>query len=276
LDALRRADEIDALTAAARKGIAAFVEVISTLSAQQDALPDALIKDLIERAGYARALGNSAEGAERLRNVEELINAAAQYGASAETPTLTGFLEEVALVSDQDGLDDKSPTVSLMTLHAAKGLEFPAVFIVGVEQGLLPHERSQNTPAGMEEERRLLYVGMTRAKRDLTLSYALRRRRFGVFVPAYPSPFFNEISPERFGRHQAAPSAAHAPAHADERTTSTLAEGDTVRSAKFGVGVVQSVSGSGEKLKVVVDFDAAGTKTLMVAYAKLEKLIVES
>ncbi|HUU43532.1 MAG TPA: 3'-5' exonuclease, partial [Planctomycetota bacterium] len=282
LDALARHDEIGALKPAGRESAGAFVELITGLRAGESAGPAAVLRDLLERTKYLRTFGASDEDQERVRNVGELVNDAASYEEKAEEPTLTGFLEEVALVSDQDALDDKSPTVSLMTLHAAKGLEFPAVFIVGLEEGLLPHSRSQESDVELEEERRLLFVGMTRAKRELTLSYALRRRQFGEFADTEPSRFLAEISPERF--REASATAAPATASAAARgasppspagTTASLKPGDTVRSPSFGVGTVLSVTGLGDKLKAVVKFDAVGTKTLMVVYAKLERLKAE-
>ena len=288
--ALVRHGEIEPLGEAAHEAIAGFVKLINELAALAQDGPRKLLEAVIDRTGYLRLFGKSKEDEERRGNVAELVNAAASYEESAEEPTLRAFLDQVALISDQDELDDESHTVSLMTLHAAKGLEFPAVFIVGLEDGMLPHERSQDSPSELEEERRLFYVGITRAKRGLTLSLALNRRRYGAFEPREPSRFLDEISAEHIERVETEPGvsapvperagAAEEPAtqEADreplERTTG-LAAGDIVRHALYGVGKVQSTSGRGKTLKVVVRFDAAGTKTLMVAYAHLEKLIAK-
>jgi len=284
-EALGRAGEVAALAATAPARIEAFVGLIGEVASLAHQGPAALLDAVAERTGYLKTFGKSEEDRDRLRNVEELTNAAADYEEHTEEPSLLGFLEEVALVSDQDGLDDKSPTVSLMTLHAAKGLEFPHVFIVGLEDGTLPHERSRNSQAEMEEERRLLYVGMTRAKRELTVSFALCRRRFGTYEYGEPSRFLREIprehvetieaaaSPEPMTRrttHRAGP--AGSPALPADKTMG-LGVGDTVRHPLYGVGKVEAVSGMGEKTKVDVHFGTVGLKTLMAAHAKLEKLV---
>lgn len=284
-EALGRVEKIEPLKPAARAAAAAFVELVGGLSRLADGGPKTLIEETVERADYLRTFGKSDEDRQRRRNVEELVNTAADYEEHAETPTLVGFLEEVALYSDQDGLDDASSTVSLMTLHAAKGLEFPVVFIVGVENGLLPHERSRNVPSELEEERRLLYVGMTRAKRKLTLSYALRRRRFGAYEFSEPSVFLDEISFEHLERTEteAAPISRPRRGKGEKhpapppRTgeTATLTTGDTVRHQLYGVGKVASVSGMGKTAKVVVQFSVVGRKTLVLAYANLDKLVGE-
>jgi DNA helicase-2/ATP-dependent DNA helicase PcrA len=276
--ALGRHGEIESLNEAAHEAIAEFVKLMGELGGLVAGGPHELLKAVIERTGYLRMLGKSEEDESRRSNVAELVNAAASYEESAEEPTLRGFLDQVALTSDQDELDDESPAVSLMTLHAAKGLEFPAVFIVGLEDGTLPHERSGESAAELEEERRLFYVGMTRAKRELTLSLALLRRRYGTFEPRKPSRFIEEISAEHIERagtgagvSTAGRKKMAAAAEPAEKTTE-LAVGDMVRHALYGVGKVQTVSGRGKNLKVVAHFQTAGLKTLMVAYAKLDKL----
>jgi DNA helicase-2/ATP-dependent DNA helicase PcrA len=276
--ALARHGEIENLNDAAHEAIAGFVKLIGELGGLVAGGPHELLKAVIERTGYLWMLTKSEEDESRRSNVAELVNAAASYEEAAEEPTLRGFLDQVALTSDQDELDDESPAVSLMTLHAAKGLEFPAVFIVGLEDGTLPHERSGDAPAELEEERRLFYVGMTRAKRELTLSLARLRRRYGEFEPREPSRFIQEISAEhieRVGTIAGAmiPGRKKMPAAPEpaEKTTE-LAAGDMVRHAVYGVGKVQTVSGSGKNFKVAVRFETAGLKTLMVAYAKLDKL----
>ena len=281
---LARAGEVPGLAAAARARIASFAGLARELSALTGQGPKALLQAVAERTGYLKMFGKSEEDQNRLRNVEELTNAAAEYEELTDEPTLPGFLQEVALVSDQDGLDDASPTVSLMTLHAAKGLEFPVVFIVGCEHGTLPHARSEGTPDDLEEERRLLYVGMTRAKRELALSFARRRRRFGSYDDCLPSRFLREVSHEHVETIAAtAPlpprtettvktrkTVKHTPLPADR--TGGITVGDTVRHPLYGVGKVEAVSGSGNNTKVRVDFDAVGLKTLMTAYANLERL----
>ena len=293
-EALAHAGEIDRLSAGTQEAISRFVAIIRSLAdLAKTAGPSEILKSLLDRTEYLKQFAKSDEDQNRVLNVQELVNAAAEHESHNESATLQSFIDENTLSSDQDELDDDSPTVSLMTLHAAKGLEFPAVFIVGLEEGILPHERSKESAEQIEEERRLLYVGMTRAKRELTLSCALRRRRYGEFEDREPSSFLAEIPAkyiegaslggdafrlrrdrEREGGLRDA-SAARRAAPEPMETTSTLKAGDLVRHREFGVGKVVSESGTGSKLKVVVRFERSGAKTLLAAYAKLEKLVAK-
>ncbi len=154
--------------------------------------PAGLLDAVVERTGYGAEMRseNTVESQGRLENLAELQTVAAEYD------TLESFLESVALVSDSDELEGDGTRVSLMTLHVAKGLEFPAVFLVGMEDGIFPHSRSIDDPAGIEEERRLFYVGITRARRFLYMSHAWSRTVFGSTSPAIPSRFLSEIPDE--------------------------------------------------------------------------------
>jgi len=195
LEAAAQADKIDALRGKAAQSLGAFAQLIGELHAQADAPPDVMIKEVLDRSGYKHMLEKSKEGEdqERLANVEELITAAQEFAAVDDSNTLEGFLEHVTLVSDQDALDSKQNRVSIMTLHAAKGLEFPVVFMPALEQGILPHERSSQNRDELEEERRLTFVGITRAQEELTLSYAQMREYRGRTMYSIPSPFLDEL-----------------------------------------------------------------------------------
>ena len=160
------------------------------------------VKDLISRmlaaSGYSAALAqeDTHESQDRLENLAELLSAAAEYEARSDAPTLTGFLDQVSLLADTDMVKDDAPVV-LMTLHSAKGLEFDSVFLVGLEEGLMPHARSLESEDAIEEERRLVYVGMTRALERLHLSWAQSRQVFGQRRTSQPSRFLDEIPRDR-------------------------------------------------------------------------------
>jgi len=272
-----------------------FLETIGTL--RSEALPPEpsrdgphgpglrrLIERVLELSGYGAALAreDTQESQERLENLAELLGAAVDYEAREEAPTLAGFLDRAALLSETDRLRDDVP-VLLMTLHSAKGLEFESVFLVGLEEGLLPHSRSLTGEEALEEERRLCYVGMTRAMERLHLSWARSRQVFGQRRVTQPSRFLNEIPEdllERSGglfRPGPAPP-RRAPATAEPRASalpppgldsSALRPGARVRHPLFGVGTVLRKEGEGDGLKVTVSFPGAGTKKLVARFAGL-------
>src|SRR5207237_3682077 len=163
-----------------------------------DAPPDELIRLVIDKSGYGAMLKSSGDedDLERLANIEELITAAAQFAAEDSSHTIADFLENITLASDVDGWDENQDCVSVMTLHAAKGLEFPVVYMVAVEQGLLPHERSMAKEEDIEEERRLAFVGITRAQEELYLCHARLREFRGQTLYAVPSMFLDELPQE--------------------------------------------------------------------------------
>ena len=262
----------------------------------QEEAPVRGLKSLLERTlevtGYAAILAreDTQESQDRLENLAELLAAAAEYearGELEETPGLVGFLDRAALLSDTDRLRDDVP-VLLMTLHAAKGLEFESVFLVGLEEGLLPHSRSLAGADALEEERRLCYVGMTRAMRRLHLTWARSRQIFGQRRLSEPSRFLEEIPRDRVTRTGGAPVAlaGRAPARQNAgpasapQTASTapapdqeeLRPGVRVRHPLFGVGTVLRREGSGHDLKVMVSFPGVGAKKLVARFAGLELL----
>ena len=201
-DAVCAAGSIPNLSAAAAKKVSAFADFISVLRAKaEDAKVSELIKEIVESTGYAEALKNehTEEANARLDNIDELISKAVQYESAGENPTLSGFLEEVALIADIDTVDESDDRVLFMTLHAAKGLEFPVVFMAGMEDGLFPSSMSINAykpEEEIEEERRLAYVGITRAKKLLTLTCARERMIRGDLVQSPLSRFVREIPRE--------------------------------------------------------------------------------
>ena len=233
----------------------------------------------LEVTGYAAALSldDSRESQDRLANLTELLQAATDYEAQPSSAGLTGFLDSVSLLSDVDELRDEAPVV-LMTLHSAKGLEFDSVFLVGVEEGLMPHSRSLLGGPALEEERRLCYVGMTRAKERLHLSWAQSRSVYGQRRLTQPSRFLDEISPEharessQSGLAWPATAQAATPGLAPAGAAPELRPGLRVRHPLFGVGTVLRADGSGANLKLTVSFAGLGAKRLVARYAGLEPL----
>ncbi len=199
MEAARRADRITSLTKTAKIKLKAFVGIMDTFSLANAGSVSDLLKKIVEKTAYSRtwSAASSEQAITKQANVEELVNAAAQYDeANADDPSITGFLETTALASDVDAVDADAGKVTLMTIHAAKGLEFPSVVIVGLEHGLIPHERSikSNDPKQLEEERRLLFVGMTRAMRNLYMTTAQVRAERGTPRITIPSTFLAETT----------------------------------------------------------------------------------
>jgi len=250
-----------------------------------------LIERVLEASGYSAALArdDTQESQDRLENLAELLSAAADYETREEAPDLSGFLDRAALISDADQIRDDAPVV-LMTLHSAKGLEFPSVFLVGLEEGLMPHSRSLASRDALEEERRLCYVGMTRAMERLHLTWAASRQVFGQRRLSEPSRFLDEIpredlevtggwrrpeaprprkdAPEWAPRKPAGgggPPAPPAPAGGAE-----MRPGVRVRHPLFGVGTVLRRDGEGDELKLTVAFAGVGAKKLVARYAGLQ------
>lgn len=265
----------------AARSLQSFTGVIDLLRSRAKSLPVSdLLKATLEETGYVKMLEGErtmeAEG--RLENLQELVSVATMFDTQAEDTSLEAFLAQVALVSDVDALDDEASAIVLMTLHAAKGLEFPVVIMAGMEEGVFPHARSLTGSREIEEERRLCYVGMTRAKEELHFTYAFRRMQYGAsnrsslsrFVKDIPSQFFVEApKADPFSWNT---SAVFAERTAVSNTGSQFREGDRVVHAKFGQGVVISSTGAGDEEQVTVMFaGGVGLKKLLLAYAKLEK-----
>jgi DNA helicase-2/ATP-dependent DNA helicase PcrA len=231
---------------------------------------------MLESSGYKEYILEWEDAEDRWENILELRTVANDYRHLAPEDSLSSFLEGVALVSDVDIYDEKVDAVTLITLHAAKGLEFPVVFIVGMEEGLLPHRRSYDDPDQMEEERRLCYVGITRAKQQLYLVRAFRRSSLGSTLLNLPSRFLSDIPPHLAmppgdaGESKVAPTATPSPSSSPK---SPLGAGDHVRHTKFGDGIVVNCNPAGEDHEVTVAFKGeAGLKRLLLSYAPLEKV----
>ena len=236
-----------------------------------------LLDLVLERSGYKEYILEGENGEDRWENILELRTVANDYRHLAPEDSLSSFLEGVALVSDIDSYDEKVDAVTLITLHAAKGLEFPVVFIVGMEEGLLPHRKSYDEPDQMEEERRLCYVGITRAKQRLYLVRAFRRSSLGSTVVNRPSRFLSNIPP-----HLAMPPDGGAP-ESKVRPVATLSPapsaktplsaGDHVRHDKFGEGIVVNCLPTGDDQEVTVAFKGeAGLKRLLLSLAPMERV----
>lgn len=263
LEGLRQVNNCDKLTPKARAGFLVLGDLISSFHAQAgDLVPAVLIDRLVQRLDYSHYLQDGTpQGEARIENVRELLSVAGGY----QDVGLDGFLEEVALVSDIDQADLGGDAVTLMTLHSAKGLEFPVVFITGLEENVLPHSRALYDATELEEERRLMYVGMTRAKEELMLTYAISRALYGSRGGNLPSRFLADIEAVTL----AAPALEIAAAGVDEpHYVLELAEGDGVRHQLFGFGTVVELQGE----TATIFFKGKGTKKLNIAFAPLEKL----
>ena len=296
-NALRAAEEIPSLGRSAAK-VRPFVTFIQTLRTQQEYFSvEELLKEIIEQTGYVKELEaeDTEEARARIENIDELISKVASYEEEAENPTLSGFLEEVALVADIDNLEEDSDRVLLMTLHSAKGLEFPNVYMAGMEDGIFPSYMTiiSEDPSDIEEERRLCYVGITRAKRQLTITSARTRMirgetqynkvsRFVQEIPRELVQVGNTIKPKvqelpKQTAYIQAKQAFQAKAFEPKQYKVTKADkleygvGDRVKHIKFGVGTVEHIAEGGKDYEVTVNFERAGVKKMFAAFAKLKK-----
>ncbi len=292
-EGLTQASEIPQLNNRALKAIGEFVAVMDVLREKTDnggveAAVQSVLDDTGMVAGYEAERTIEAMG--RVENLKELLGVAAEFESSNEGAIigdepfdsldnfrrLEVFLESTALVADIDEWDEGAGAVTLMTLHTAKGLEFPAVFIVGMEDGVFPHMRSLGDPEELEEERRLAYVGITRAQEHLHLTSAWNRMLFGGSNYNPPSRFLQEIPDgllEKAGKRKRTSPADRA-ASAGPRTTvapDQIAPGDRVRHDKWGLGTVREIVGTGDRAEAEVMFDTQGKKRLLLAWAPLEQ-----
>ncbi|KWX02553.1 DNA helicase PcrA [Carbonactinospora thermoautotrophica] len=288
--ALARCEEAYGISTRSLNAIRAFNELMGELRTvvESGAGPATVLEAVLERTGYLAELQNSTDPQDqtRVENLQELAAVALEFEQANPEGTLADFLEQVSLVADSDEIPDAAGdggVVTLMTLHTAKGLEFPVVFLTGLEDGVFPHLRSLGDTQQLEEERRLAYVGITRARERLYLSRAMVRSAWGApqYNPA--SRFLEEIPPElvewRRGEaaseSQAAPGAAGPAATArtpGNREVPALSPGDRVTHEKFGLGRVVSTEGAGERATATIDFGSAGVKRLLLRYAPVEKL----
>ena len=266
-EAIQRVDEISTINRGLQAKVRRFVKIFDDFDATT--MPVDALDYVLKVTGYLKNLQaeKSIEAQNRVENIEELINAVIEYEHNEAEPTLPDYLENVALTTDIDAMEtDSTDMVTLMTLHSAKGLEFPFVFIVGVEEGYLPHGRSLDTQAELEEERRLCYVGITRTMEQLYLSHASSRRTFREREYRTPSRFISEI-PEHLIKHvdryrspfRDAPSAYEA---VSEEDSLDYAVDQIVLHPKFGRGKITKIRGVGQDVYITIRFDRAGTKQL--------------
>jgi DNA helicase-2/ATP-dependent DNA helicase PcrA len=287
----------------ATASLTAFRDLIGSLAemARQESVSIALGK-VLDQSGYLQDLReeHSEEAEGRIENLAELVSAAREYETRSPEPSLGGFVDQLSLLSDVDEEDgSKNARVLMMTMHSAKGLEFPVVMITGLEEGLFPHSRSADDEAELEEERRLCYVGITRAERRLVLTSAARRRVFGEYQSTEPSRFIEEIPQElieevpstfaspyssSFSSYRAAPygkasgyrgrAKEETPAYSyedeDQSVPTGLKPGSRVKHPHFGFGTILSVEPLDDDTKLIVRFNTVGQKTLRAKFAKLE------
>ncbi|HXI19801.1 MAG TPA: 3'-5' exonuclease, partial [Gemmatimonadales bacterium] len=311
LAAAEAAEMVQGLRPNVRAGLTRFAGLIRDLAARSAGWPPAqVLEQLIQAIEYENVLlAEGPEGADRWENVRELVASAAEWSEVVEpaedepTTPLERFLAEAALLSANDTVQGANEGVTLMTLHTAKGLEWPVVALAGMEDGLFPLARSVEQPDGLEEERRLCYVGITRAKDKLYFSWARARRRGGELRPGRASRFLEALPPglleekrtsstwmpdwrrsraerrwesarsDRFYDDESVPAARAVPAEEVSQDAPRYVKGERVRHRRFGGGTIQGLTGTGRDLKVTVRFDdeEVGVKQLLVAYAGLER-----
>lgn len=306
-EVLDSADQFAPLSRAANK-LKDFCAMIKSLSTLVNELPiSELLTTVLDKSGYRVSLMTDADpkNADRLANVDELVNNVKQYELENDDPTLSSFLEEIALVSDIDAMNESEDKVTLMTVHSAKGLEFEKVFLIGLEEGIFPGNQSiYGGESEIEEERRLMYVAITRAKRQLTVSNAVTRMVFGSTNRNLPSRFLKEIPNEYCDMSAKVPQMSYSRSYGYDddvytpritrtavsyekptasfggysaaKTTSTptcqYSAGQRVEHKTFGEGMILSASSMGNDTLLEIAFDTVGTKKLMAAYAKLKIL----
>jgi DNA helicase-2/ATP-dependent DNA helicase PcrA len=260
------------------------VALIERTQARIEVIPlPELIVELLDTTGYLADLKNEGtiEAESRMENLQELVSAAREFMERSEDQSLQAFLDSVALIADIDELAEGKGAVTLMTLHSAKGLEFPVVFITGMEEGVFPHARALTDDAELEEERRLCYVGMTRAKDRLYLSAALSRRLYTNDAYNLPSRFLDELPDHlvervdglagRVESREPRVERRQARYEGEEPFVDHLQVGMRVRHPDWGIGTIRERIGEGEDLKVVVTFAGVGRKKLAPRYVHLER-----
>jgi DNA helicase II / ATP-dependent DNA helicase PcrA len=276
--ALGQVERIDTLTKSPKGKVLAFFHMMEQFKPDIEVSVAQLAERIIAESGMEHAYINlGADGKDALDNLSELVNSAARHDEQTDETSLEDYLQLISLFSDADAYDEDSKRVALMTLHAAKGLEFPHVFVVGLEEGILPHERSADEDDELEEERRLFFVGITRAEKDLNISYARYRTVHGQTMRSIPSTFLRELGLGFAGsanrRQENRPLASATPAvKTKSKAKAPYSSGELVRHKKFGLGRVQNYTDMGENSIVTVDFNNGQTKNLMIKYAKLSKM----
>jgi len=279
---LQNASRIPNISARAQKSIASFVTMAQRwqkLASSRLGPVRAIIDNVVKASGYEDHLKKAGdEDNSELANVNELISAAAQFDQENPDATLQDYLAQVSLVSDIDLLADNGGAVTLMTLHSAKGLEFPVVAIIAMEDGILPHARVREHPEQLEEERRLCYVGITRTREHLVLSRAARRTVRGIPDRTAASRFLAEMPPDQLQIIDSGMTESQCPPEHEntlaeiesDRLASRFRRGQLVRHPTFGIGRIADISDIGQHTRAVIEFQRAGRKTLILQYARLE------
>jgi DNA helicase-2/ATP-dependent DNA helicase PcrA len=282
-EALRNVDQIAGLTGAVKAKLAGFVQMIDGLAQHVEGKVAPLVERVFKVSGLEEMLKSTGrEGQNAVENIEELINTAAVYDQQTETPSLVDYLQQIALFSDADAYDASNERVALMTLHAAKGLEFENVFIIGLEHGILPHERAGESHDDIEEERRLFFVGVTRAKTNLHISYAQYRTVRGQTLRTIPSQFLFDLGPGLMHSSLAwdehprvdypRPKMETVPLPSNGQKAPQFVPGQLVRHKTFGVGRVKKFVDMGANSVVVISFNSGQTKSLLLQYADLVRV----
>jgi len=278
-------DNVPSLNTAAKTNVKKFVDMMKALKGLPDESVAVIMREVYKQTGLKEALAHE-KTEDPATNVEELINSASQYDSETEDPGLNDYLQQIALISDSDAYDAEAGAVSLMTLHAAKGLEFPAVRIIGVEDGLIPHTRSIDDSDSLEEERRLLFVGITRAEQTITLSYANNRTVKGASMATIRSGFLrkltalehrSEVALKQWDDDQEdsgdlAGSSSDSDYYGEESEAVQFRVGQLVRHPSLGIGRINKIIPAGENSRVEMQLQNGSRKTLYLKYARLENL----
>ncbi len=279
-EAIRTVSQISNIPQPTAAKLTAFLNMIEGFRKNDSGSVAEMVERVFTDSGLEKSLiAEGAEGKDAAANIEELISAAAVYDKQTETPSLVDYLQQIALFSDADAYNASGERVALMTLHSAKGLEFDNVFIVGVEEGLLPHERSADNENETEEERRLFFVGITRAKVNLFIAFARYRQIRGQTLRTIPSQFlfelgltFSESSQRNDTSYLESTISNHQSSIINNQSSSLFNPGDIVVHKKFGIGTVKEFADMGDNSVITIAFNAGHTKSLMLKYAKLMKL----
>ncbi len=292
-DTLARAHEVDGLSTRAVRSTQAFYQVMDSLAAKANQPPPAsdaaddpfqfttdaapitlqsLMQEIVDRSGLKTSLEKSTDPDKpELANVKELINSAAEYDREHPGGRLEDYLAQISLMSDVDKVRDGGGAITLMTLHAAKGLEFPVVAMIGMEEGLLPHSRARNDPNQLEEERRLCFVGITRAQQKILFTRAFARTLMGRRERTVASPFLSEMPSEYIATIDRTGMAFDMD-DIDPVDGTQYRRGQLVRHATFGLGKIADIQNMGRHTRAIVEFQKAGRKTLILEYAQLEPM----
>lgn len=272
--ALKQGLRVIKISADRKEAINKFTSLIDELNKKKREIKGSeLLIELIRKINYYEELKKEGEfkAQNKIENIKELILAVQEFEENNEDKSLTAFLEYVALITDIDLYKGEEDVVTVMTLHSAKGLEFPVVFITGFEEGIFPHSRSLNSGEELEEERRLCYVGMTRAKERLYLTYAWRRNLNGNTLFNSVSRFISEI-PEHLKEKADIEKGEEVPLLDNRREKIEVAVGDKIRHVDWGIGVILNKVDTGNDIFITVDFERVGLKKLSINFAPLEKL----